>query len=252
MKIKRLAVVFLCLCLLLTACGGSTAESESESAESYELPMDFSVSELRDTAFKFANLPDSVFTMLYEPLENANVQLAFGLCIPSGYDSDEQSSSDTTISYVIYDSETNTIFTTVTVQTAPPDIKSYYGVETEEEAINAMRSSFFTMQDRHDGIRKNIVEDFGYELVTDWTGTAYGLPAYYFEFRDPDTNTLSMRFYVCDDLINENFYAMQLAADVSADDADMIELTRSILFSLHVMDAPVDQTIVEGIGLVEE
>jgi len=233
---RRLVCAVLCL-ILLAACGKGPSSSPGGSASGSKalavLPMDFSVKEQHGVEFQYANAEDSIFTMLYEPVADANAQAAIGLCIPEGYDSDPTGETETTVDYAIYDSKTHEICATVTVQTAPPDPAAYFGVETQEEILHAMQSSYFTTERFYNGLRKNIVEDFQYELAVDWTGTSYGLPTYYLEYLDTDKGTQSMRFYFCDDEMNENFYSFRFAADVPIGDEAMLNQMRAVLFSLH-------------------
>ena len=235
--IKRLLCLCLCICLLVS-CGSQTNVSEPSGADG--MPMDFSVSEQSGIKFSFESPEDSIYTMLYEPLSDAKVQAAFGICILDGYESDWTGDTDTTSSYAIYDPETKETFATVTVQTAPPDPKSYYGVTTDEEVLHEMQPSFFTAENFHAGLRKNIVEDFGYDLMIDWLGTAFGAPTGYLEFADPDSGTHSMRFYLCNDNLSEYFYSFTIRADVPAEDEEKIRDLRTMIFSLHIMDVLTD------------
>jgi len=230
---KRWIAAFLCLALLAACGGGSSSGASAPSRSAVALPMDFSVRQQAGVEFVYENLEDSIYTMLYEPVADANVQAALGLCILPGLESDPTGETDTTVDYAIYDAETNVVYATVTVQTAPPDPQAYYGVKTPEEVTQAMQSSFFTMEKFYTGLRKNIVEDFGYELTVDWTGTSFGLPTYYLEYLDTDKGTRSMRFYLCDDEMNENFYSFRFAADVPLEDEALLNMLRGILFSLH-------------------
>jgi hypothetical protein len=236
---KRLLAMVLALCLL-ASCGSTSSESSSNPDG---LPMDFTVKEQKDITFSFENLEDSIYTMLYEPVSGATVQASLGLCIPQGYESDWVSDTDTTSDYIIYLDDTKDVYATVSVQTAPSDPKAYYGVETDEDVLHEMQSNYFTTENLHTGLRKNIVDDFGYELVVDWLGTAYGVPVSYLEFINPDSNTHSMRFYLCNDNLSENFYAFSVHADVPADDEDAIRTMRGILFSLHILDAATEANI---------
>ena len=99
--------------------GPSSSSGSPSSAGSLEtLPMDFSIAEQSGVEFIYGTPEDNVFTMLYEPVADANVQAALGLCIPAGYDSDPTGETDTSIDYAIYDYQTGDVCATVTVQTS--------------------------------------------------------------------------------------------------------------------------------------
>jgi len=199
--------------------------------------MDFSVVEQHDVEFSFAKQEDTYITMVYSPVEDAVLQLDIGMRLFDDFDSDESAAlSDEQISgYTVYYLEGGDTVATVTVRTAPANPYEYYGVTTEEEVARAMQSSFFTSENYYSGLRSNITEDFGYELTADWTGTAYDIPAFYLEYIDTDKNTRSMRMYLCDDQLNELFYAIELKADVPADNKALLEKMRAMFFSLYPM-----------------
>lgn len=205
--------------------------------------MDFSNAEQTNVKFTFTTPENSIYTMLYEPLSTARVKAAFGVCILDGYESDWTSDSDFTSDYILYDGETGDVYANVSVQTAPADAKAYFGVTTDEELVHEMQPSFFPTQSFHDGMRKNIVEDFGYELVVDWTGTAFGARTCYLEFNNPDTGMRSMRFYLCNDNMSEYFYSLSIRADVPMEDEQKINDLREMIFSLHLMDMVTDSNI---------
>lgn len=233
---KKLLSAALCVCML-ASCGGNSASSESsipvDEQGRVALSMDFSQKEQTDVEYSFQNIPDSIYTMLYEPVSSAKTQVGMGLCIPENYESDWISDSENTSSYWIYEAETEKSIATVTVQTAPADPKEYYGVKTDEEAAEMMQSTYFTAENFHSGLRTDVVDGFEYELVIDWFGKAYGMPMGYLEFIDPDTNTHSMRMCLTTESLDGSFYSFTVRADVPADDEDAVYTVRSILFSLH-------------------
>jgi len=236
--LKKLLAAVLCVCML-ASCGGSKTSAPSEPSIPTDeqgrvaLPMDFSIKEQTDVEFGFQSIPDSIYTMLYEPVAGANTQIGMGLCIPDGYESDWVSDTDTVSSYWIYEPETEKSIATVTVQTAPSDIKEFYGVDTDEEAVAMMQPEYFPAEVFHKGLRTDIVDGFGYELVIDWFGKAYGLPMGYLEFIDPETKTHSMRMCLTTESIDGNFYSFTVRADVPDDDEQAIYDVRAILFSMH-------------------
>ena len=199
--------------------------------------MDFSVAEQHDVEFQFAKQEESYVTMVYSPEEDAVLQLDIGMRLFDDFDSDDSAalSGEQVNGYTVYYRNGGNTVATVTIHTAPADPAAYYGVSTDEEIERAMQSTFFRTENYYKGLRSNITEDFGYELTADWTGTAFGLPAFYLEYNDTDKNTRSMRMYLCTDQLNEMFYAMELKADVPADDTALLEKMRAMFFSLYPM-----------------
>lgn len=234
---KKLLAAVLCVCVL-ASCGSKTAAPSESSVPTDEqgrvvLSMDFSVKEQTDIEYGFQSLPDSIYTMLYEPVGDANTQIGMGLCISDGYESDWLNDTDFTSNYWIYEAETEKKIATVTVQTAPPDPKEFYDVDTDDEAVAMMQPEYFPAEVFHNGLRTDIVDGFGYELVIDWFGKAYDLPMGYLEFIDPDTNTHSMRMCLTTENLDGNFYSFTVRADVPADDEQAIYDVRAMLFSMH-------------------
>ena len=237
--LKKLLSAVICVCML-ASCTGKTSTPAETSIPTDEqgrvlLSMDFSVKEQENAEYIFQSLPDSIYTMVYQPVEGANSQVAMGLCIPDGYESDWISDGENVSNYWIYEPDTQKSIATVTVQTAPADPKAYYGVETDAEAIAMMQPEFFPADVFHKGLRSDIVDGFGYDLVIDWFGNSYNVPMSYLEFIDPDSNTHSMRLCMTTKTLNENFYSFTVRADVPADDEQAIYDVRAILFSMHPM-----------------
>lgn len=236
--LKKLLAAVLCVCML-ASCGGSKTSTAPEVSIPVDeqgrvvLSMDFSVKEQTDVEYKFQSHPESIYTMLYEPVSGAATQIGMGLCIPDGYESDWLSDTDNASSYWIYDSETEKSIATVAVQSAPADPKAYYGVDTDEEAAAMMQPEYFPAEVFHNGLRTDIVDGFGYELVIDWFGSAYGFPMGYLEFVDQDSNTHSMRMCLTTENLDGSFYSFTVRADVPADDEQAIYDVRAILFSMH-------------------
>lgn len=224
---KRYAAALLAVALFVTACGRDSSSAPVSDAE--REPARESIE------FEFADIDNPGYTMLYEPVAGALPQTDYGLNMAQSTDSDWVSDVEFNSNYIIYDSDTKTQRGTVQVRTGPPDPAAQFGTSDPEEITDAMRPSFFPARDVHESLRRAAVEDFGYKLLVEQSGTAYGLSASYIEFVDEESQNHALRFYMSNDQINENFYSMEIRADLPAGDQELIDLYRAIIFSLHPM-----------------
>ncbi|MEG1773885.1 MAG: hypothetical protein RR320_03415, partial [Oscillospiraceae bacterium] len=156
------------------------------------------------------------------------------LNMPDGVDCDWTGDTEYDSNFKIFDSESDQSYATVRVQTAPPNPKTAFGGETPEQVAELMRPYFFPVDEIYTSYRNSVINDFKYELVVDWTGTAFGWKAYYLEFID-DMGHHALRYYMCNDKLDETFYAFEFKADLPKDDQTLIDLYRAILFSMHEM-----------------
>lgn len=216
--------------MLLAGCAQPSASSAPSDSAFVREPV------RSDVEFSFESIEDSVFTMVYEPRSGAVTRNNFGLNMPEGFDTDWTGDAGFDSNYTIYDAESKKVWGTVKITTAPPDLAAYYGTSDEAKIKDLMLASFFVTGDVYSGLKKAVVEDFGYDLDVDWTGTAYDWPAFYLEFTDKGSKTHSLRYYMCNGEFNEKFYAMTVNANLPMDDAKMIGQLRRIIFSLHPMD----------------
>ena len=189
--------------------------------------------------FTFADLEDYAFTMMFEPRSDAKNQHPMGVNIPRDYDSEWLGESEFDSYYNIFEYKTKKDLARVRINTAPPDLEEYFKTEDRARIRELMRPAFFPTEDMYSGLKKAVVEDFEYKLVADQIGTAYGWDAFTIEFIDESTNTHAIRFYTCNDMFDESFYAFEFKADLPADDAAAIQLARDVLFSLHPMNVGV-------------
>jgi hypothetical protein len=238
---RRLLLVFLAaVTIILPGCGKAKSEAPGKSAPT--LPASTQAQHIvsniisGDADFVFADLDDYNFTMMYEPRPDAKNKRAFGLNIPREYDSDWLGDSQFDSNFNIFEYKTKNVLARVRVNTPPPNLAEFFNTDDPEEIRDLMRPSFFPVKDVYDGLKKAVAEDFEYDLRVDRTGRAYGWDAFYLEFFDPDTNTYALRFYTSNDIFDETFYAFEYKADIPADDTELIELARSVLFSVHPMN----------------
>ncbi len=249
MKLRLIALI-LAGALALTACKASSsspAPSPSESGASGSgveplAPGEFPTL-VKDGKFVFVPLeqvfPDAdlIFTMEYEPAATAVTRQHLGLQFPSGMDTDWLGDAGVNANYTIYDTKDREVRGTVKITTAPPDLAAQYGTSDPAEQLEMMKSSYFPAADVFTGLKKAVVEDFGYELVFAEQAVAesLGWNGFYLEFIDRGTATRSMRFFVCNDEMNEKYYSFTANADLPVDDEEMANRYRSCLFTLVPM-----------------
>ncbi len=133
----------------------------------------------------------------------------------------------------IFDDKSKEVYGTVTVTTVPSDIAGYFGTSDINEIQEQMKPDFFETDNMYNGLKSDIVDGFGYELPVDVTGKAYGWNAFYLEFISRDLGKHSIRFYICNDEMNQDFYSMMIKFDIPLEKEDMIPLMRKVLFSLN-------------------
>lgn len=231
-------VALLLAMVLLASCqsapsGSSTASSSSQSGSSGE-----AVGHIENGRFVFKQLEDPVFTMDYEPRQGSVTMQHFGLNFPEGKDTDWLGDNGFDTRFDLHENKSSKAYGSVIITTAPADLAAYYNTSDPQEQIDQMKSTFFTTDTYYEGLRKNIVEDFGYELIVDEKGVAFdgGWNAFYLEFIDKESGNHALRFYMCNDQLNEKFYAMTIKVDVPVDDTENLEIYRNILFTLHPME----------------
>lgn len=231
-------VALLLALVLLAACqsapSGSSAGSEPASSQSSSAGV--SGGQVENGRFVFKQLEDSLFTMDYEPRTGSVTMAHFGLNFPEGTDTNWLGDSGFDSLFDLHDTQTGKVYGSVVITTAPADLAAQYNTTDPAEQRDRMKASFFPTDVYYEGLKKNIVEDFGYELAVDEKGVAFdGWNAFYLEFIDRESGNHALRFYMCNDEMNEKFYAMTVKVDVPVDDAENLALYRSILFSLHPM-----------------
>ncbi len=214
----------------LSACSPTTPSQVVE-----EYPTDFS-GQKRDYAFPFEPLDDAVYSMALEASDLAVQQAKhmFYLSITDTLDSGYLGEDEWNCRYTIYDLDTEVVYANITVHTTPPNLEGHFGVTGDEAVADELAPYIFTMQDKHDGILRG-AEDFGYEVVLDWSGTAFeGFNVSYVEFLNQDTEMHSIRMYVSNDKIDNLHYAISINVDIPQDDPEMLDLYRRILFSMSM------------------
>lgn len=232
--IKQYIALLLAL-VLLAACGSTPAGSSSEAASSETVSSSDSSPLVENGEFVFRQLEDPLFTMDYEPRSDSVVKQHFGLNFSDGTDTDWLGDSGFDALFDMHEAKTDKVYGSVKITTAPADLAAYYNTDDPAKQLEQMKATFFTTASYHEGLRKNIVEDFGYELVFDEAGVAFegGWNAFYLEFIDKESGNHALRFYMCNDEMNEKFYSMTIQANLPMDDAEKIKTYRDIIFTLH-------------------
>ena len=221
---KKLIAMIMML-MLITSCSNSSEILTQIEENSVQEGIEFPFSEMPSDAYDFK--------MMLEPRSDAVTKRAFRLSIPTGFDCDWVGDSQFDSNYTIYDTDTHTVYATARVNTAPPDLEEFYGTDDQESIVNDMISQFFDAENMHVGLRNNIVNDFGYDLVVDWSGTAYGMDFFYMEFIDEGTENHALRFYMSNGTFDNTFYAVEVRADLPMDDSDLIDKFREMVFTLE-------------------
>lgn len=249
--IKRIFAALIAV-LMLAACSGnpnaqqSSADNGSSSQGKFDnlIPEDDAVADtgsrdiVKDGKICFAPVENATFTMDYEPRQGSVTNAHFGLNFVKPVDTDWLGDSGFNAMFDIHEYTDNTVYGSVKITTAPADLAEYYGTSDEKLIADKMKADFFTTENYYTGYRKNVAEDFGYEIVKEGMGQAFegGWNAFYVEFIDKSSNNCGMRFYLCNDEINEKFYSVLISVDVPADDAERINKYRGIIFTLHPME----------------
>ena len=239
-------VILLLAMVLLASCqsapSGSSTISSSSAAPSSSAAVssspDGTENHVQDGRFVFNQIEDPLFTMDYEPRSGSVTKAHFGLNFPKGTDTNWLGDSGFDSLFDLHDATDNKAYGSVVITTAPADLAAYYNTTNPEEQLNQMKASFFTVDTYYEGLKRNIVEDFGYDLIVDEKGVAFdgGWNAFYLVFIDKESGKHALRFYMCNDEMNEKFYAMTIKVDVPVEDTANLALYRNILFTLHPME----------------
>ena len=229
---KKLGLIVLAV-LMVSACSqGSSSQPVSSSPEVVNKtvsPSEF----MKDGKFVFTPVEDKWLIMEYSPATGAvNKDTIFGMDFPVSLDTDFLNETEYDANFKIFDSETKEAYGSVTVKTAPANIKELLGATTDEELSDKMKANFFTADTMYNGLRSDILEGFEYELPVDLKGTAYEWDAFYFEFIAEDLGKHSLRFYICNGELNENFYSMMIKIDVPIGEEELLNDLRSVVTSL--------------------
>ncbi len=232
-------VALLLAMVLLASCKSAPSSSSAVSSSSQSSSSAGTVSHIENGRFVFKQLDDPLFTMDYEPRTGSVTKQHFGLNFAQGTDTDWLGDNGFDSLFDMHEAESDKVYGSVAITTAPADLAAQYNTNDPQEQLNQMKSTFFTTDVYYEGLKKNIVEDFGYDLIVDEKGVAFdgGWNAFYFEFIDKESGNHALRFYMCNDQMNEKFYAMTIKVDVPVDDTKNLELYRNILFTLHPMES---------------
>ena len=231
--------VALLLAMVLLASCQSAPSGSSKTPSSQSGAAGAAGSHIENGRFVFKQLEDPLFTMDYEPRTGSVTMAHFGMNFPDGTDTNWLGDSGFDSLFDLHDAKTEKVYGSVVITTAPADLAAQYNTADPAEQLNQMQASFFTTDVYYEGLKRNIVEDFGYDLVVDEKGVAFdgGWNAFYLEFVDKESGNHALRFYMCNDQMNEKFYAMTVKVDAPIDDAENLELYRNILFTLHPRQA---------------
>lgn len=245
--IKRIIAMAIAAMLLISCAGEKSslpAESEASSApaESSEDSEEVSYSwkdreVVVEGKINFQQLPDALFTMDYEPRTDSVTRQHLGMNFNDVVDTDWLGDSGLDALYDLHEGQQKVVYGSVKITTAPENPAKYYAISDEDELKSKMSSELFTAENYYNGYRKNISDDFGYEIVREGYGEAFeGWNAFYVEFVDKENQKRGLRFYLCNDEINEKFYSLWAQVDLDAADEDRADMYRSIIFTLHKRD----------------
>ncbi|MEG1972953.1 MAG: hypothetical protein RR315_07290 [Oscillospiraceae bacterium] len=229
--LRRFLATLLCLSLVsLTACttGGTKPSSEApKSQASVKTEIVFS------DIHKYVE--DAVYTMIFEPVATAVNKSAIGMDMPMDIDANWLPETLNTENFNITDTVSKKDYAFAKVFTAPANLEEFYKTTDKDKILDEMQSTYFKVMDMHDGLLKNATEDFGYTLVTDWTGKFETWDFYLLEFIDEEKGIYSIRLATGNDLMNENYYLFEYKADIPVKQKELIEKYRSIVFSMRAM-----------------
>ena len=220
---KRLLAVGLAL-MVLAGCG-------TKNRQPNDLP-----SEAAGVEFQFKELSEYAYTMALETSTFSNQKTMFGINIPDAYDCDFVSETELEDNYILYSSDNSEGSAAIKVTTGPNSLAEYFGSEDPKELEDLIKPVLFPTEDVHAGLVRAVVEDFGYQLVNNWTGTAFGMNAFFVEFIDEESKNHALRFFLCNDKLDENYYSLTINADLPMDDKSKIEDYKAIIFSLKMMN----------------
>lgn len=220
--LKRILAAGLAV-LMLAGCGAKNKQPN-------DLP-----SEASGVEFQFQELSKYAYTMALEPSTFSSQTRTFGINIPEDYDCDFVSETELEDIYTLYPSDHSGGTATITVTTGPNSLSDYFGTDDPKELENLIKPVLFPTEDVHAGRVKAVVEDFEYQMVNNWSGTAFGMNAFFVEFINEDDKEHSLRFFLCNDELNENYYSLAIDADIPMDDKDKVEDYKAMIFSLKLL-----------------
>ena len=225
---KKILSVILAATMLLSACSGGNNSAPSEN------PQDNAPSVKKNISFDevYKDIPEENYVMIFEPLSTSKIKMELGMDIPEGFDADWLSEEPNTENFEIIHLEDKKSYAFAKFYTAPANLAEFYGTDDKDKILDEMQSIYFPVMDVHDGLLKNSTEDFGYRLITDWTGKFHDDDFYFIEFADDEKGIHSMRFMTGNSKIDENYWSFEFKADIPSDNTQLIEQYRSILLSL--------------------
>ena len=188
-------------------------------------------------------IDEAVYTMVFEPITTAKTKQALGMDMPEDFDADWLPETENSENFNIMHMADKTNYAFANIYTAPANPSEYYKTEDKDKILEEMQSTYFTVMNVHDGLLMNSTEDFGYKLVTDWTGKSGDWDFYLLEFVDEEKEIYSIRFMTGNDLIDENYYSFSFKADIPLKEKEIINSYRQILFSMREMQLKSDKII---------
>jgi len=252
--IKRVLAIMLAVMMLAGCQSSAKPKTPSEpieidlaSTEGYTPTIIDEV--VKDGVMQFKPLDFATFTMDYEPRQGSFVVNHFGLDFVFPCDTNWLGDEGLKAKFDLNEKGVD-VYGSVDITTAPRDFKEYYGTEDMKTIAEKVSAEFITAESYYNETLK-AVKDSGFEVVKEGYGQAFPESdvwnAFYIEYIDSEKNNCAFRLYLCNDEINENFYSMEVKADVPKDETDKVDMFRSIIFSLHGMAAD-DGTISGVIG----
>ena len=237
---KKILTVFLAAVMVLAGCGKENTEtSEADNSEIIN-EQNSEASVKRDHAFSEAYKKlENATEVVYEPVKEAKCGKVLSMDILEGYTEGAFADSENTRQfYITKNDDNNKMYSTGRFFTAPADLAKFYGTTDKEKILDEMKSKYYPVMDVHDGLLKNSTIDFGYRLISDWTGKFSNDSEYFLiEFQDDETNTHSIRFMAGNSKMDETYWIYEFRADVPIDNQKLIDDHRAMLFSLKDIPA---------------
>lgn len=227
---KKILTLLLAAVMIFTGC-----EKDASDSSENNLPTDGSASVKRDYNFDnvYKKQEDALYVIQYEPIHGSKCDMILGMDIIDGYDAAWLPETPQTENFYIMNEKDQKQYATAKFYTAPPDLEKFYGTSDKEKILEEMKSSYFTVADVHDGLLKNAVQDFGYRLITDWTGKFGDYDYYLIEFQDDETDKHAIRFMVGNSKLDDTYWSFEFKADLPMDNQKLIDDHRTMLFSLY-------------------
>lgn len=215
---KKFISLLLCMMLVLCSCGAKTEVPSTDLEKPHGPKVD------AYGTYSFYTPENTDYAYIAEFADFIGQGVNPGLYIINGLSAaDDFTITDAATIYSVKDADTEDNYMTISIKHAP--------AETDR-----MDTTYFTVENYYNGQKRSTVEDFGNTLLDSSIGlidTPKGaLKACYIEFENKLTSCDSIRFYMCNDSIDENYFGIMITADVPLDNQEKVIAVRNCLGSL--------------------